>query len=323
MAITKIDAPSTGGQRGFFNKYPYTDFHELNLDWLLATYQSILDKLNETIDWANNHQIEYEEAIARLEAVENEIETFEAQVNAAFDQLKLEIEADFEQQKQELAAALAATEAEVEEEITRLTSEVEAAIASFDYKFDTLKAQILDEVNQLKAEVRQEIATFYEVMQANNEYVFEYVENRLDEFINSLPDITTVYVYNPYRGMVTDLQTAINDLYSIACIWGLTAEQYDSLQLTATEYDSLSLTAAQFDTMGYKLLYKDPDYYMISPFTGEYVRVQEVITDLAALHMGGLSASEYDALDLTAEGYDSYELTAFQYDWLSGEIFNT
>lgn len=323
MAITPIIAPDTGGQRGFYNKYPYTDFHELNLDWILTQYQSIIDKLNDTISWCNEHQTDYEAALARLTAVENEIYTFEAQINTAFDQLEARINADFDQQKAELAAALAATEAEVAQQIELLTTQVNEAIASFDYKFAVLKNQILLEVDQLKAEVRQEIANFYEVMQANNTYVFNYVENRLNEFIDSLPDITTVYVYNPYRGEVTDLQTAINDIYTIACIWGLTAAQYDSLQLTATEYDALNLTAQQYDTLGYKLLYKDPDYYMISPFTGEYVRVQEVITDLAALHMGGLTATEYDALDLTAEEYDAYDLTAFQYDWLSGEIFNT
>ena len=71
MSISNISYNGYGA--GITNKYPYTDFHEMNLDWLLTTYQSIVDKLNETIDWANNHQTEYEEAIARLTAVENEM----------------------------------------------------------------------------------------------------------------------------------------------------------------------------------------------------------------------------------------------------------
>lgn len=322
MSLTPISATNTGGQRNFFNKYPYTDFHELNLDWILENYQAIIDKLNETIEWANNHQIDYEEAIARLTAVEGEIDTFEAQITAAFDQLQADLEADFAQQKSEMEAVLDQTVAEVDAKILQLTDEVEAAIASFDYQFEVLKNQILLTVDQLKAEVRQEIANFYNVMEANNQYVFQYVENRLDEFINSFPEILTVYVYNPYRGEVTDIQTAVNDLYSVAAIWGLTAMQYDSLQLTAQEYDDMSLTASEYDTLGYKLLYKDPDNYMLSPFTGEYVPIKSVVYDLASLHssINGLTATGYDTLELTAEDYDAYEMTAFQYDWYAKEI---
>lgn len=318
--ITPINAPDTSGQRGFYNKYPYTDFHELNLDWLLTNYQAIIDKTNNIISWVNNHQIEYEEAIARLTAVEGEIANFEAEVEAAFAQLKADIEADFERQKQELQAALEATQRQIEQEMQILTNEVNAAIASFENQFLVLKSQILAEVEQLKADVRREIESFYNALQANNDYVFTYVENRLNDFINSLPEILTVLVYNPYRGEVTDIQQAIFDIYTVACLWGLTAQQYDSLGLTAAEYDAYELTAVEYDTLGYKLLYKDPAHYMISPFTGETVPLQEVIYDLAQLHMGGLTAEEYDLKELTAEYYDSLELTAFNYDWFGDEL---
>lgn len=320
--IAPIVAPDASGQRGFYNKYPYTDFHELNLDWLLSNYQAIVDKTNMIIGWVNTHQIEYEEAMVRLRAVEVEIETFEASVNAEFAQLTAQIEADFAHQKAELAAALEATKAQIDAEMEKLTNEVNAAIDAFEYRFTVLRNQILLEIDNLKAEVRKQVADLYKVMEDNNAYVFDYVENRLNEFIDSFPEIITVYVYNPYRGEVTDIQQAILDIYGIACIWGLTAEQYDSLDLTASEYDALEFTCQQYDTMGYKLLYKEPAHYMISPFTGEYVPLQNVIYSLAALHMGGLTATEYDALDDTAEYFDSLDLTAFQYDWLSGEIFN-
>ena len=322
MAIAPIIAPGTGGQSGFYNKYPYTDFHELNLDFLLTTYQSLIDKVNETITWANEHQIDYEEAIARLTAVEDEIDGFEDEVRNAFADLEAQIAADFAQQKAELQAALEATEEVIDLKMQQLTQEVNAAIASFEQQFRVLKNQILLEVDRLKEEVRQQITEFYNVMEANNQYVFNYVENRLDEFISSLPEIYTIAVYNPYRGEVTDIQIAINDLYTIACIWGLTAYQYDSLQLTAAEYDAMGLTAVEYDTLGYKLLFKDPDLYMLSPFTGEYVPVKQVVQDLAQLHIdeGALTATEYDALEIDADTYDGDDLTAFQYDWFGKEI---
>lgn len=315
MAILPITVETTQGQNGFFNKYPYTDFHELNLDFLLSSYTTLIDKANEIITWANDHQIAYEEAIDRLTAVEQEIDTFEAQITAAFNKLKADLEADFAQQKAELEAALAETKAEVDATIEQLQKDVAAAIAAFENRFLELETEVKNELAETKAEVARAIIELQNILNANNQYIMQYVENRLQQFIDDLPEILTVQVYNPYRGSVTDIQTAINDLYSMAAIWGLTASQYDSLGLTASEYDSLGLTAQEYDTLGYKLLYKDPDHYMINPFNGEYQNLKVVIYELSELHKDNLTAEEYDSKELTAEEYDSKELTAYQYDW--------
>lgn len=324
MAITPIIAPDTGGQRGFYNKYPYTDFHELNLDWLLTQYQSIIDKLNDTIDWCNTHQTEYEEAMRRLQAVENEIDTFEAQVQAQFTQLKADIDADFAQQKAELAAALAATQAEVSEEIQRMTREVNAAIAAFDIRFNDLDSYIRSELVSVKLQVNAMLAELDQRIIDNNAFIFDYVENRLDQFIKDFPTLIGIQVYNPIKGKYTSLQIAINDLYDASCVDGITAFQFDSLNITAQEFDDLDISARDFDQHSYFLLgYPDPRYYMYDPFTGEYTLIKNVVSKLAALHTDedSINAEEFDVdLDMTAEEFDATEITAFNFDWYSKSI---
>lgn len=298
-----------GYNAGITNKYPYTDFHEMNLDWLLTNYQSIIDKTNQIIEWANNHQIEYEEAMRRLQAVENEIYTFEQQITDAFNRLESEI-------RNEVEIALTEIRAEVDATIIQLQNEVRQQLSDFVQEFQDLKSQVQREINNLLGIINRAIEDLQGTLEANNEFIFEYVENRLDQFIQDLPIYENIFVYNPYRGETTTLQQAINDLYSVACIWGLTAAQYDSLGLTANEYDNLELSAAEYDTLGYKLLYKDPMWYMINPFTGELVPLKEVIMSLVGLHRGdALTATEYDALDLDATTYDAYDLTAYDYDF--------
>lgn len=297
----------------FFNKYPYTDFHELNLDWLLEHYKELVDQLQQINAWVAQHKIEYNEAIARLTALENEINTFEAQIRAEFARLKAE-------QQAQLDAAINTINIQVDNKLNQLSRDVQTAIDDIYAQYDQLQIAIANELNEFRRQVNYEITSIRNEMRANNQLIFEWVDNRIEDFINSLPEILTVQVYNPYRGEVTDIQTAINDIYSVACIWGLTAQQYDDLGLTAEAYDALELTAVEYDTLGYKLLYPDPNYYMISPFTGEMTHIKNVVTRLCYFHMEGLTAEEYDAKELTAEAYDAYEITAFDYDWFGEQL---
>lgn len=296
----------------FTNEYPYTDFHELNLDWLLKNYKEIVDSINTINSWIAQHTIDYNEAIARLTAVENEIDDFEARIEREFSLLE-------QQQQAQLDAAITAMNQTVDAKIRQLQNDVQTAINDMITQVEQLKIEVVNELTRFKQQINSEIIQIRAMVGANNDLIFDWVENRLQEFIDSLPEILTVQVYNPYRGEVTDIQTAIDDLYTIACIWGLTALQYDDIGLTASEYDAKELTAAEYDTMGYKLLYPDEAAYMISPFTGELTLIKDVVIRLAYFHMEGLTAEEYDNKKLTADEYDALQLTAFDYDWF-GEI---
>lgn len=305
----------------FTAKYPYTDFHELNLDWLLDAYQQIVDNLNEAIDWINTHQGEYEAAMARLEAVENEINTFEQQIEAEFEKLKAEQEAAFAEQTAKLDKAISDMEAEIDQKLIQFQSELEQRLVQFTNDFIQLKTQVQREINQMKAEINSMMIELRNSMAANNQLIFDYVETRLDQFINDFPSLVDTPVYNPVRGGETSLQRAINDLYDFARFYGLTASQYDNLQLTAEDYDNTGLTALEYDQRGYLLLgYPDENLYMISPFTGQYAKVSEVVMDLAHFHMDVLTAKEYDDLELTAQEYDDKEITAFEFDWDNKDI---
>lgn len=314
MSIANISY--NGGGAGIVNRYPYTDYHEMNLDWLVSNYQSIIDKVNETIDWANNHQIEYEEAIARLTAVENEINTFEQAITETFNRLQANFEQQFREQQEALERALAETQAEVDQAILQMQQEVTRQLAEFVVQFETLKSEVRAEINNLLAQVNRAIEDMQNTLEANNQYMINYVDGKLQEFIENIPIYQNIFVYNPYRGRVTQLQQAINDIYSVASVWGLTAQQYDSLGLTATEYDSKGLSAIEYDTLAYKLLFNDPDLYMMNPFTGTVDSLKTVIMYLVSLHRDdALTATEYDALDLDADSYDAYELEAYNYDF--------
>lgn len=45
----------------FFNKYPYTDFHELNADWLISATKEMLEIVDNIDNWREQHEAEYQE----------------------------------------------------------------------------------------------------------------------------------------------------------------------------------------------------------------------------------------------------------------------
>lgn len=45
----------------FNNRYPYTDFHELNADWLISAYKDLLKETDKLDTWKEKHEKEYEE----------------------------------------------------------------------------------------------------------------------------------------------------------------------------------------------------------------------------------------------------------------------
>lgn len=74
----------------FFNVYPYTDFHELNLDWILATIKELETRLdNISSDILNAAKAYTDEQIAatqaNIDALESDLNTFKIQINDRID----------------------------------------------------------------------------------------------------------------------------------------------------------------------------------------------------------------------------------------------
>ena len=76
---------------GFFNRYPYTDFHELNLDWILQEMKSLQDQmdglLQEAVAQATANAESYVDS--KLGTIETEF----AQIQRDFNTLNAHVDA--------------------------------------------------------------------------------------------------------------------------------------------------------------------------------------------------------------------------------------
>lgn len=277
-----------------FFEFPHTRTYDSDLGWLIKEFSQIADQYEELKEFVERYPSDYAGLERRITALEGNIGSFEANVVAMFDRLSSQLSSEIYRQ---LQAALG--------EINRSLADVYLRLSDID---SAIVRQRLDLEGRIEA---------------SEDFNILYTDQKIEDLINSLPDLTTVNVYNPVRGEVTNIQTAVNDLYDLGRSEALTALAYDTLGLTAQEYDDLELTAIEYDQFGSYYLSLNgyvinPYHYMTSPFTGELVRLEVVINELASLHKDDtLTASEYDALDLDASYYDALDLTAFDYDWHS------
>lgn len=135
--------------------------------------------------------------------------------------------------------------------------EIEAEVAALRNEMtqfeEDVNHNIAVEFADIKANLQAMIATT--LMQANayTDGKFAQLEAEIQEIL-----VGQITVYDPTTGVISPLQTVIDNLYNSSRDEALTATEYDTLDdgepLTATAYDAYELTAIDYDTKGKTLL---------------------------------------------------------------------
>ncbi|MCM1296009.1 MAG: hypothetical protein NC311_10750 [Muribaculaceae bacterium] len=289
---------------------------------------AMVHKLNELIEDYNEFIAHYKEYIAsqlepfdvRLTAAENRINGLIDVVNSEIADLEMRVDAKIYQLNEDVQNNIAANQQYVDERVDEMQDMLEQQHQYFDKKIADLNDFIDDVVQRIKTDmtclVSAQVAELRNLIDIHDDYVKQWVNARLSDFIEELPT-KELFVVNPVTGYTDTLQQTLWDLYDFYRDEALTAREYDDLELTALEYDSKGLTAWEYDGYGRRILMTDERYRMFNPFTGQYELIKYVVDDLCDLHKEGtvLTADGYDMLELTAQAYDDNNLTAYDYDW--------
>lgn len=295
-----------------------------SLSYMEILYK-VMRKTNECIEDINTFEqmvLNQETRLSNVEGIVGslkvDMDIFKEQVQAQIDELSSDLHRDFDELRDEL-------QGEIDALVQDTNAKIDALERRLNAKFDELEAEVLARVNASLNDMRTEMDNFkteirrdVDLLEVRVDMMRTWVENRLEDFIADLP--STCYVKSPFTGETVNVQVAIDELYEWGSRWyACTCGEFDDLGLTAGEFDDLGLTAWEFDMWGLKKLpFKDPIHYMYSPFTGEYVPLQDVIIELSNLHrQNALTCGEYDALLLSAITYDEKEVTAYNFDWYS------
>lgn len=135
----------------------------------------------------------------------------------------------------------------------------EDAINNINVRLDSLVQEILanrNAISELDTKIDSEIENVKNLINQNFDALKVYVDhqdNILNEKIDNI-QIGLIKVYDPTTGLLSPLQTVINNLAQVSNKDGLTASEFDDLELTAQAFDNYEITAYEFDSSGKTIL---------------------------------------------------------------------
>lgn len=212
-----------------WTQYPYTNFHELNLDWILDTLKSISTDINDLNEWKATRQErdEYidrtiEDLNTKYEALMHLYNTFVDEVNLKFDTLERALTKQVDDLEEDVRQQIADLSEDIHRELNNLARDLRAEMADFQTQVNAL----LNIYNNRILSVEEGLRT---------------VENMIPNMMN---------MTDPYTGQQNTIVNVIYEIVSRTTTESLTADDYDTMALTATYYDGLAVTAYNYDFHG-------------------------------------------------------------------------
>ncbi len=298
-------------------------------DESLSYYETLCkvsNKLNETIEATNqlNENVDsFSSAInslnSRVTQIATEMNTFEANLTARFNELEARL-------NNEVDTRLDAVDAKMDE----LDHKVDLAIASIDIAKREMKDYIESEIETLTRLVNNSIADALHILdQRMKDFEFSmqvYIKAQLQAYLDQIPEIENVIVFDPVEGKLAPIQDVIDHLYWDTHVNALDCFEFDHLGLTCEQLDNFmvhsiprGLSVWEWMNKARLWVWTDPKIKMREYTTGKHVltRRNVDINNMLLKYSGTYTAKEFDSLNEVVSDFDALEVTAYNFDWHS------
>lgn len=141
----------------------------------------------------------------------------------------------------------------LERDFALVREEIVQFEAQVNENFDELEQNLVQTINAQLANIRQELLGLISIYRAESK---AYTDTKIAQVESEIQDILLgqITLRDPTTGIVSPLQTVIDNLYDTTREEALTASEYDALNLSATTYDNDEITAFNYDYYGKTIL---------------------------------------------------------------------
>lgn len=208
---------------GFLNQFPYSDFHELNIDWLINNMKAVKERMDVIQEEFAKIEVMTEEQINLM--IHEAILTNNIELYNYLNQLKAQITTEYQDYTNNQIAILKNYTDNRDAILNNSINDLKVYTDNQDVYFDDLAKAYAD----------------HAVVEAN-----AYTDTKVVDYI---------YMISPITGEYEDVRTVINEMIDyFHSDNSLTAAEYDALDLTAAAYDAYDLSAFDYDFNGKLLL---------------------------------------------------------------------
>ena len=298
-------------------------------DESLSYYETlckVANKMNEVIDSTN--QLD-----DNVDTLSSNLNTLSAQVQTIAENLNT-FESDVTQRFNTLEASLIHTVDEKLDEVDSRVDTLESRVDGLIRDMNAYKAEMTAYINSTVETLTEEVRNTVDqaLIDLDRRFVEldaelrEYVKAQLQAYLDQIPEITTVTVYDPSTGKLTDIQTVVNNLYWDNHVNALDCEEFDALGYTCEELDNFmvkfvprGLTVWEWMNKARLWVWVDPKLKMFNYFTGknELYKHNVDINNTLLKASGSYTASEFDSVGITAKQFDELNESPYDFDWHS------
>lgn len=156
---------------GLFEQFPYTNFHQINLDWFLNAWSEFQADINNRItEFENNVNSDINSFKTDINSfktdINNRLNTFTSQINKAMEDFQNETNQDIN-----------AFKTSINSQITTFKNQINSQISAFDTRLDSMQTT----VNNIPTTVTNEVSE-----QLEDKNLTQLVRNLIPQYANNL-----------------------------------------------------------------------------------------------------------------------------------------